>query len=238
MYFLITNISIINIYKKRGTDRSDIQLVYGENIDDITKTSSIEELSTALMGVGSEKELPENSPEGTIPEHVTFKDLSYDDGEYYTTVGNPFLRARLANQQFNLSDNYIEDFYEYDTSDPQELLNRTITQLKERSQVKVNYEISVVKFNHSLQLGDTITIIDHDYKPELFLSGRVLEIDKSYTDPSQDKLVLGNFLILHSVHIDKTVAHTHRNMTYWISENKRNFNKKTAASYTTSNNNS
>lgn len=194
---------IINIYKSRGADRSDIQLVYGETVDDITKSSSIEELATAMMGVGSDKELPENAPEGTIPDKVTFKDLTYDDGFFFTKAGDPFLRARVANQQFNLREGYIEDYYEYDTSDPQELLNRTITQLKERSEIKINYEVSAVKFDKSLQLGDTITIIDHDYKPELLLSGRVLELDKSYTDASQDKLVLGNFLILYSNISDK-----------------------------------
>lgn len=194
---------IINIYKSRGANRSDIQLVYGETVDDITKSSSIEELATAMMGVGSDKELPENAPQGAIPDKVTFKNLTYDDGFFFTKMGDPFLRARVANQQFNLREGYIEDYYEYDTSDPQELLNRTITQLKERSEIKVNYEVSAVKFDKSLQLGDTITIIDHDYKPELLLSGRVLELDKSYTDASQDKLVLGNFLILYSNINDK-----------------------------------
>ena len=194
---------IINIYKSRGANRSDIQLVYGETVDDITKSSSIEELATAMMGVGSDKELPENAPQGAIPDKVTFKNLTYDDGFFFTKMGDPFLRARVANQQFNLREGYIEDYYEYDTSDPQELLNRTITQLKERSEIKVNYEVSAVKFEKSLQLGDTITIIDHDYKPELLLSGRVLELDKSYTDASQDKLVLGNFLILYSNINDK-----------------------------------
>ena len=189
---------LINIYKKRGADRSDIQLVYGDTVNDITKTSSIEELATALMGVGSDKELPENSPAEAVADKTTFKDLTYDDGLFFTKAGDKFLRARVANQQFNLKEGYIEDFYEYDTADPQELLNRTITQLKERSEIKVNYEVSVAKFEKTLQLGDTITIIDHDYKPELLLHGRVLEMDKSYTDPSNNTLVLGNFLILYS----------------------------------------
>lgn len=189
---------LINIYKKRGANRSDIQLVYGDTVNDITKTSSIEELATALMGVGSDKELPENSPAEAVADKTTFKDLTYDDGLFFTKAGDKFLRARVANQQFNLKEGYIEDFYEYDTADPQELLNRTITQLKERSEIKVNYEVSVAKFEKTLQLGDTITIIDHDYKPELLLSGRVLEMDKSYTDPSNNTLVLGNFLILYS----------------------------------------
>lgn len=189
---------IIDIYKKRGADRSDIQLVYGDTVNDITKTSSIEGLATALMGVGSDKELPENSPAEAVADKTTFKDLTYDDGLLFTKAGDKFLRARVANQQFNLKEGYIEDFYEYDTADPQELLNRTITQLKERSEIKVNYEVSVAKFEKTLQLGDAITIIDHDYKPELLLSGRVLEMDKSYTDPSKNTLVLGNFLILYS----------------------------------------
>lgn len=188
---------VVNVYKKRGVERSDVQLVYGDTVNDIRKTTAIYDFRTALEGVGGVIQ-QDNPVEGAPEEHVDFSALSYDDGEYFTTVGDPFLYARTANQQFNIKGTYAEDFYEYDTQDPQELLNRTLTRLKELSQPALNYEVDVVKVDSSLNLGDTATIIDHDYKPELLLSGRVLQLKKSYTDPSKNQAVFGNFLILYS----------------------------------------
>ncbi|UTB72404.1 hypothetical protein A4W72_05955 [Latilactobacillus curvatus] len=188
---------VVNVYKQRGANRSDVQLVYGDTVNDIRKTTEIRELATAIQGVGGVIQ-KDNPVEGEPEEHVDFASLTYDDGEYFTPAGDPFLYARVANQQFNIKDTYLEDFYDYDTQDAQELLNRTLTQLKERCQPKVNYEVDLAKVDSSLNLGDTVTIIDHDYKPELLLSGRVLQIEKSYTDSSKNKATFGNFLILYS----------------------------------------
>lgn len=188
---------VVNVYKQRGADRSDIQLIYGDSVNDIRKTTEIRELATAIQGVGGAIQ-KDNPVEGEPEEHVDFSSLTYDDGEYFTPTGDPFLYARVANQQFNIKDTYLEDFYDYDTQDAQELLNRTLTQLKEHCQPKVNYEVDLAKVDSSLNLGDTVTIIDHDYKPELLLSGRVLQIEKSYTDSSKNKATFGNFLILYS----------------------------------------
>ncbi|MFL2080323.1 phage tail spike protein [Latilactobacillus sakei] len=187
----------VNVYKQRGANRSDVQLVYGDTVNDIRKTTEIRELATAIQGVGGVIQ-KDNPVEGEPEEHVDFASLTYDDGEYFTPAGDPFLYARVANQQFNIKDTYLEDFYDYDTQDAQELLNRTLTQLKERCQPKVNYEVDLAKVDSSLNLGDTVTIIDHDYKPELLLSGRVLQLEKSYTDSSKNKATFGNFLILYS----------------------------------------
>lgn len=188
---------VVNVYKKRGVERSDVQLVYGDTVNDIRKTTEIYDFRTALEGVGGV--IQQDDPvEGAPEEHVDFSALSYDDGEYFTTAGDPFLYARAANQQFNIKGTYAEDFYEYDTQDAQELLNRTLTRLKELSQPALNYEVDLAKVDSSLNLGDTVTIIDHDYKPELLLSGRVLQIEKSYTDSSKNKATFGNFLILYS----------------------------------------
>ncbi|MCM6843522.1 phage tail protein [Latilactobacillus curvatus] len=188
---------VVNVYKQRGANRSDVQLVYGDTVNDIRKTTEIRELATAIQGVGGVIQ-KDNPVEGEPEEHVDFSSLTYDDGEYFTPAGDPFLYARVANQQFNIKDTYLEDFYDYDTQDAQELLNRTLTQLKDRCQPKINYEVDLAKVDSSLNLGDTVTIIDHDYKPELLLSGRVLQLEKSYTDSSKNKATFGNFLILYS----------------------------------------
>lgn len=183
---------VVNVYKKRGNDQNDVQLVYGDRVDDIKQTEDITDLATALQGVGG---VIENSD----PErHVDFSDLTYDDGDYFTVKGDPMLYARTANRQFNIKDTYLEDFYDYDTQSASELLNRTLSQLKKRSQPAVNYEISLATIDTDLHIGDTVLIIDHDYQPELLLSARLLQLTISRSDPSQNSAIFGNYLIVSS----------------------------------------
>lgn len=195
----------IDVYKQIGTVQSNIQIVYNNELDDIKKTESRVEFVTALKGVGGTIE-PEVSDDGTTTatttdtqETVDFSDLEYDDGDYYTVKGDPFLRARTANKKFNPGDNgWIENFYSYDTQDPKELLNRTITQLKTYSEPQYSYEAEVKVIDATLDIGDTVTIIDHDYQPALYLSARVATLEKSYTDPTKNTVTFTNYQLLNS----------------------------------------
>lgn len=49
----------INVYKQVGSDRSDVQMVYNHELDDITKKESRAEFVTALCGVGGTVTPPE-----------------------------------------------------------------------------------------------------------------------------------------------------------------------------------
>lgn len=186
---------VINIYRKIGSDRTDVQAVYSSELDDITKTESREDFVTALEGVGStiEQENPD-APE----QHVSIADQTYDDGDYYSPAGSPVLYARKANAQFNPLNGYVEDYYDYDTKSSSELLNRLLTQLKMRSQPSITYDAKIVVIDSTLDIGDYITIIDHDYRPALYLRARVLKMTKSYTDLSKNKVTMGNYQVLQS----------------------------------------
>lgn len=326
----------INIYKHRGTVRSDVQLVYGNNVKDVQKESNILELATALKGVGSEKEqkgydinkedpnkfsivytegygvlavdkdgnqIPDSnkrflanttwdvlgfkqcgqfaciqaSSTEYIPINVTnhanitinylnnygvnawdkngnmingtnskfkagtkwkvtaiyilngsrvyqvsstefipviytqfgegrtskdywnFADLEYDDGDYFSPKGNPVLYARTANGQFNYADEYIEQEFKVETSSPQLLLDKTLEELKTKSVAKLTYVVELAKLDPTLNLGDEIRIIDHDYKPALYLSARLSEVTRHF-DGSIDKdtAVFTNFVEVQS----------------------------------------
>lgn len=186
---------VINIYRKIGSDRTDVQAVYSSELDDITKTESREDFITALEGVGStiEQENPD-APE----QHVSIADQTYDDGDYYSPAGSPVLYARKANAQFNPLNGYVEDYYDYDTKSSSELLNRLLTQLRMRSQPSITYDAKIVVIDSTLDIGDYITIIDHDYRPALYLRARVLRLEKSYMDSSKNTITMGNYQVLTS----------------------------------------
>lgn len=188
---------VVNVYKTIGADRSDVQIVYNHELNDITKKESRAQFVTALCGVGGTVTPPEGK-ETAEQENVDFADLEYNKDGLVTTKGDKFLRAVDANKRFNPGQtSYIESYYMYDTQSASELLNRTITQLKTYSEPQYTYTADVKVIDSTLEIGDTVTIIDHDYNPALYLSARVAKLEKSYTDPSQNTIEFCNYKLLN-----------------------------------------
>ena len=194
----------INVYKQVGSDRSDVQMVYNHELDDIVKKESRAEFVTALCGVGGTIQTEDGQGNTQDAGNIDFADLEYNKDGLFTTKGDKFLRAADANKRFNPGQTtYIEAFYEYDTQSASELLNRTITRLKTYSEPQYTYTADVKIIDSTLKIGDTVTIIDHDYNPALYLSARVAKLEKSYTDPSQNTIEFCNYQLLSSRLADK-----------------------------------
>ena len=190
----------INVYKQIGNDRFDVQIVYNSELDDIKKKASRAEFVTALAGVGGQIQ----SKDGTSEGNVDFSALEYNKDGFVTKKGDKFLRAVDANKVFNPGhESYIESFYEYDTQSPSELLSRTLSKLKIYSEPQYTYNAEVKVIDPSLNLGDTVTILDHDYNPALYLSARVAKMVKSYTDPTRNEIEFTNYRLLSSRLADK-----------------------------------
>lgn len=194
----------ISVYKSVGSDRSDVQMVYSHELDDITKKESRAEFVTALCGVGGTIQTEDGQGNTQDAGNIDFADLEYNKDGLVTTKGDKFLRAVDANKRFNPGQvTYIEAFYEYDTQSASELLNRTVTRLKTYSEPQYTYTADVKVIDSTLKIGDTVTIIDHDYNPALYLSARVAKLEKSYTDPSQNTIEFCNYRLLSSRLADK-----------------------------------
>ena len=194
----------INVYKQVGSDRSDVQMVYSHELNDIVKKESRAEFVTALCGVGGTIQTEDGQGNTQDAGNIDFADLEYNKDGLFTTKGDKFLRAVDANKRFNPGQTtYIEAFYEYDTQSASELLNRTITRLKTYSEPQYTYTADVKIIDSTLKIGDTVTIIDHDYNPALYLSARVAKLEKSYTDPSQNTIEFCNYRLLSSRLADK-----------------------------------
>lgn len=194
----------INVYKSVGSDRSDVQMVYSHELNDITKKESRAEFVTALCGVGGTIQTEDGQGNAQDAGNIDFAGLEYNHDGLVTTKGDKFLRAVDANKRFNPGQvTYIEAFYEYDTQSASELLNRTITRLKTYSEPQYTYTADVKIIDSTLKIGDTVTIIDHDYNPALYLSARVAKLEKSYTDPAQNSIEFCNYRLLSSRLADK-----------------------------------
>lgn len=193
----------IDVVSQLGSNRSsEIQINYQAELNNITKTESRAKFATAMRGIGStiQQEGTEQGPEV----HVDFADVEYDDGEFRSPKGDRWVYAETANRKFNEQHGYIESLYSFDTGSSQELFNRTLAQLKIYSEPSVTYEADVKKIDSTLELGDMVRIIDHEFK-NLYLQARVSELVLSYTDPSQNSVKFSNYEALTS-NLDERIA--------------------------------
>lgn len=198
--FSVENLSIthkyVNIYKKRGKD-TGIQLRLNRDINKIITKKSVADLATALLVTGA-------TPDGTdIP--VTLDGYQYDDGDFY--VDGHYLKSRNAldrwgrvvwkndSGKMSESERHIVKTFTYDTVSQEELCKQSIAELKKVCDISANYEVDIAKLPDDVKIGDTVNIIDDE--GELYLSARVLKLEKSVADKT-NAATLGDYLIKES----------------------------------------
>lgn len=191
---------VMNVYREHtdtvqgvGTDRTDMILRYGKNVSGITKTSDITDLYTAIRPIGKDG--------------LTVSSLNkteYDSNgkvEYSCPAGKRNIYAVQARDRFpsNLmaseNERYIAQIWEYDTDNVNVLYGQALAELKQNCVPQVSYEVDGY---FDTGIGDTITIADDEYTPELYLQARVTEQSRSFTDPTQNKTTFSNFKELQS----------------------------------------
>ncbi|MGV3235328.1 phage tail spike protein [Latilactobacillus curvatus] len=194
---------VVNIYKKVGTDLTEQRFIDTINLKSLQSSGSIANLCTAMLGLGSNLETEDGSDGGQI----TFTNESYDDGRYYSPVGQPYIFDREARQQWSRFrgygfenqgefDGYIDGIYNYETKDPKELLNRTLTELKKRNTPSETFEANLLDIK--ADVGDMVQIAHNNYNPPVYLSARVEQVENCYTANGQDTGILGDYQRLQS----------------------------------------
>lgn len=196
----------LNIRKKRGKSANAIIRINRE-IDGIVTTTSIANLCTSLKNIHGAV------PEGE-DEPITLAGYSYDDGDIYVTTGGDLL-SRTAMRKWSRYVNpnepnrvpgqsgYIARSFSYDTDSKSELCNRAISELKKLREPEVNYEISLVSWDPSIEVGDYVNVVDEN--GQLYLQARVLSLE--YSEIKQEyKATFGDYLIKQSGISDKVKA--------------------------------
>lgn len=191
---------VMNVYQEHGdtvqgigTNRTDQILRYGKDVDGIRKTSDITEIYTAIRPTGND---------GLTIADVVINEYDADGNlEYSSPQGNRNIYAVQARDRFpsNLTapstERYVAMVWSYSTDDVNVLAGQALTRLKEACTPQVSYEVSgYIDAN----IGDTFTIQDTGYTPQLLLEARVTEQQRSFTDPASNKTTFDNFRELQS----------------------------------------
>ena len=188
---------VMNVYREHsdnntgvGEFRGDIKLRYGKNVTGIRKESSIENLYTGIRPTGKD---------GLTIQGIEKEELD-ENGvvEFYTQgpdIRAPQARDRFPSNLINKEDGYIFMPKSYDTDNKDKLYSMALLDLKTASEPVVTYDVTGY---FDTAIGDTVEIEDEEYVPALYLSARVSEQVRSFTNPQANKTVFTNFKELQS----------------------------------------
>lgn len=188
---------VMNVYREHsdnntgvGEFRGDIKLRYGKNVTGIRKESSIENLYTGIRPTGKD---------GLTIQGIEKEELD-ENGvvEFYTQgpdIRAPQARDRFPSNLINKEDGYIFMPKSYDTDNKDKLYSMALSDLRTASEPAVTYDVTGY---FDTAIGDTVEIEDEEYVPTLYLSARVSEQVRSFTNPQANKTVFTNFKELQS----------------------------------------
>ncbi|PDY05764.1 hypothetical protein COM66_11005 [Bacillus cereus] len=173
----------VDMVKKRGRDTGK-EVTLGKDLMGIKRIENSQNICTALLGF-----------------------VKKEGGDFITIAsinnGIPYLVDNDAFQRWNERGQHKFGFYTPETEQditPQRLMTLMKTEIKKRVNSSVSYEVNAQSIGRVFGLahelineGDTIRIKDTGFTPKLYLEARVIAGDESFTDPSQDKYVFGDY---------------------------------------------
>ena len=132
-------------------------------------------------------------------EHEVNTDLvgyKYDDGRFYVTDDGLICDREAAKKwtRFNKTgQKYFIRMYDSDATSQKTLFDEGLRFLKNNNEAKISYEVSLRQLPDELEIGDYIRIIDHGFKPALYLSARLVDITRSLCDELSNSAIFANF---------------------------------------------
>ncbi|MEN2663094.1 phage tail spike protein [Lacticaseibacillus rhamnosus] len=183
----------LNVVKKRGADRG-ITLRVGDEINRITVDSDSTNLMTSVFARGA---IPDGSDTpinliGYSYTDPTGQFVLIKEGFLLDTVSNRIYSRLRQNSTATVEGGYLNHVIDYDATTQASLLQSALADLKRHNHPAVNYTIELAKIPQNIRCGDTVQIEQEDR--QLYLSARVLELDKCYSNPSSSTMVMGDYL--------------------------------------------
>ncbi|HGG0586388.1 MULTISPECIES: phage tail spike protein [Bacillus] len=174
----------VDMVKKRGRDTGK-EVTLGKDLVGVRRIEHSRDICTALVGF----------VRGEGDTIITVESINN---------GLPYIVDNDAFQRWNERGQHKFGFYTPETEQqnmtPQRLMTLMKTELAKRVNTSITYDVEAVAIGRVFGLahelineGDTIRIKDTGFTPKLYLEARVIAGDESFTDPSQDKYVFGDY---------------------------------------------
>lgn len=196
---------VLNVYHKAddshtgvGRIRGDIRLTFEKNIKSMTRKIDKTEVYTLVVPYGKSKEIHEGGQEvrvyiDSLPPWeekddngiVIFKQEGV--GLYAPHAADLYPSTFGAATQDN---KWIRKDLEVDSDDPNVIRAAGIANLRKHAYPAITYEVDGFL---DVEVGDTVTIHDKGFTPPIDVKARVIEQKISFSNPSNNKTVFGNF---------------------------------------------
>ncbi|TEA81211.1 phage tail spike protein [Bacillus thuringiensis] len=174
----------VDMIQRRGRDTGK-EIELGKDLIGVTRMEHSRDICTALVGF----------VKGEGDSVITVESINR---------GIPYIVDHDAFQRWNERGKHKFGFYTPETEElhmtPQRLMTLMEIELKKRINSSVSYEVEAQSIGRIFGLahelineGDTIRIKDTGFTPKLYLEARVIAGDESFTDPTQDKYVFGDY---------------------------------------------
>lgn len=208
---------LVHFVKRRGR-RTGKRFTVGKDLNGISRTEDRSDMCTAIVPVGKADE------EGN---RLT---LAGHNGIFEGWVSPPdqnWIGDNQALQQFGVAGKHIFGRVEFSSVDNvYELMKVGVAEIKKRNKPRMTYELTVLllerlakfKDTEKVRLGDNVLIKDTHFEPYLAVDARVIAINRSYTDPSKDNVVMGEFMpviIEPNKQIEAIQSQINNNMSKW-----------------------
>ncbi|MRB84925.1 hypothetical protein GH851_30805, partial [Bacillus thuringiensis] len=180
----------IDIVEELGEEKP-ITLRVGREVNSITTSGNLYDLTTAVRAFGNQKEgsnvrVSLSGYAWTDPD----KRLELRNGALVDTQEAPKWSRLLSTTTGLFTRTKI-----YDTDDQGTLLSLARQELLKNSQPAVNYEVDLASVPENIEIGDRVDVVDEN--DELFLSAKVLKMERC-TARDETRITLGDFLIQYS----------------------------------------
>ncbi|HDT6576959.1 TPA: tail fiber domain-containing protein [Bacillus cereus] len=174
----------VDMIQRRGRDTGK-EIELGKDLIGVTRMEHSRDICTALVGF----------VKGEGDNVITIESINR---------GLPYIVDHNAFQRWNERGKHKFGFYTPETEElhmtPERLMTLMEIELKKRVNSSVSYEVEAQSIGRIFGLahelineGDTIRIKDTGFTPKLYLEARVIAGDESFTDPTQDKYVFGDY---------------------------------------------
>ena len=193
---------IIDIYQEAdenhhgiGKARGDVVLYYQSGLKGVQVTSDKTQLFNAGYFVGKD---------GVNLNDVEFEEKNeLGQVEFYSRKGTSFVFAPLSRERYpstmnpDSADNWTRKDFQTEYKDVESLKAYALRTIKQYAYPLMTYTVSVqssfIENYKDINLGDTVKIIDNNFRGGLALEARISEMIISFDNPTNNSVVFTNF---------------------------------------------
>lgn len=195
---------LVTMKRQLGRDLGK-RIEFGKDMESVKRTTNTGDIKTAVIPFGKIDE--ETQQPLTIADVVWTKEKNGLD----KPLGQVYLEDPEATEVWGYKGEngqkrprWIAIQYD-DVDDPNELIKYANLQLASHKKPSVTYEVEAVDLYkllddedysfETVEIGDTVAIIDHDFNPPLTLTSRVIKIEENFSQTNTErKITLGSHI--------------------------------------------